>query len=222
MSIHRRRRDRSAGESRVETVRARIIEAAAQIIGEGGPSALTIERLAALLHRRPTSIRRLFRDLDEILDVVTLQALQELVELLQDAVGGRDGRQALEALLEAQRLYARARPGMYEAALRRPSLVTAEVVRMEEAFIRVECAALEACGASARDAFRLAWCLRAAVQGAIDLEARDGVTTPHEIDLNFDRIVSLLETASRPTLAPSTRSSPTPAWRPVVYGADRA
>lgn len=219
MSSYRRRRDRSTGVAHIEKVRGQILAAAYQFVAEGGPPALTIAGVANRLHRRPSSICRYFRGLDELLDAVTVRAREELVELLQDEINGRTGREALEALLEAQRLYAQARPGLYEAAMRRPTAVTPAVERVSEAHAAVERAALQACGASVREASRLAWCLRAAVMGAISLEASDRCASAHELDEHFDRIVGLIEAVALQTVAPSARARPSQVQAPAAVGA---
>lgn len=221
MSKHRRRRKGITAMTRTEQARARVLAAADQLVGERGLSALSLNALADALHKRPSSILRLFRDIEEILDEVTLRAQEELVELLQDAVAGRDGREALESLLDAQRLYAQARPGKYEAAVRKPTIVTPIVARLMEARAAVECAALQACGASAEEAAQLAWCLRAAVHGAISLEATDRISKPHEIDRNFDRFVSMIEAGARATWVMPSRPSRLATPRLVANGSER-
>jgi hypothetical protein len=148
---------------------------------------------------RPETIRRFVRDLDEVRDAVTAAAQAELVELMEGAIGDQRGREALEALLESQRLYAQAQPGLYEAALFRPLRPGGTDARHQDVLTRFECATLQACGATEARAVRMAWCFRAAVHGAICLEARDRQSRQRDIDENFECLLGILDAAARST-----------------------
>ncbi|HXA39371.1 MAG TPA: TetR-like C-terminal domain-containing protein [Phenylobacterium sp.] len=191
----RRRNSRPGGD----LLRERILGVATEIVRRDGLSALTLPAIGRVLHMRPETIQRFVRDLDEVRDVVTASAQAELAELVDGAIGGRRGRPALEALFESQRLYAQAQPGMYEAALLRPPGARGAGVSEQDALTRAECAALRACGVSEAHAEGLAWCCRAAVHGAISLEASDRRSRQQQIDENFDRLVSILDAAARST-----------------------
>jgi AcrR family transcriptional regulator len=186
-----------------EVIRERIAAAANEIVRQQGLSALTMMALGRALHMRPATLERFVRDIEEVADTVTVTAQAELIELIEAAIRGQAGPEVLKLLFEAQRLYAQAQPRMYQAAIRRPAYATVIEPCVSDALTRVECAALQACGAPRRDAERLAWCLRAAIHGAISLEASDRWTRQHQIDQNFGRLVSLLAAAAQSTAAGS-------------------
>ena len=183
----------------LDLVRERILSVAKEIVRGQGLSALTIAAIGHAMHMRPETIRRFVRDLDQVRDAVTATAQAELVELMEGAIGDRCGRVALEALLESQRLYAQAQPGLYEAALVRPLRPGGMNAREQDVLTRFECATLRACGATEARAAQLAWCFRAAVHGAICLEARDRQSRQRDIDENFECLLGILDAAARST-----------------------
>jgi len=194
MRVDGRRRNSRDG---VELLRERIFGVANAIVRQEGLSALNLSAIGRGVHIRPETILRCVRDFEEIRDSVTARAQTELAELVEGAIGESRGRPALEALFESLRLYAQAQPGMYEAALLRPARPRSESVGEQDPLTRAECAALRACGLTDADAEALAWCCRAAVHGAICLEASDRRSRQQQIDENFDRLVGILDAAAR-------------------------
>jgi AcrR family transcriptional regulator len=214
MRVDGRRRNSRDG---ADLLRERILGVANAIVRQEGLAALTLAAIGRALHMRPETILRYVRDFDEVRDAVTACAQTELAELIEGAIGGRRGRPALEALFESLRLYAQAQPGMYEAALLRPASSKPGSPREQDPLTRAECAALRACGVAEPQAEALAWCCRAAVHGAICLEASDRRSRQQQIDENFDRLVSILDAATRSTVRGATSLSvftPSETWAP--------
>jgi AcrR family transcriptional regulator len=203
----RRRWNKKAAPDRVEVMRERVLAVARGIVAQGDLSALTCESLVRSLRMRPTSLFKLFGGLDQVRDALTVRALEELTELVRSAIGGCAGREALQAYLEVQRLYAQAHPGMYEAAMRRLTELSPAAEQALEAYADVELAALRAYGLAIGDVAALSWCLRACVRGAIGLEASDRLTKPHDIDQNLDRLISLVDASAR-LAAPAVEHRP--------------
>jgi AcrR family transcriptional regulator len=214
MRVDGRRRNSRDG---AELLHERIFSVANSIVRQEGLAALTLAAIGRALHMRPETILRYVRDFDEIRDAVTVRAQTELAELVDGAIGGRRGRPALEGLFESLRLYAQAQPGMYEAALLRPANSRSESVREQDPLTRAECAALRACGVTDAQAEPLAWCCRAAVHGAICLEASDRRSRQQQIDEHFDHLVSILEAAARSAgrgAAGLALAEPAESWAP--------
>jgi AcrR family transcriptional regulator len=218
MRVDGRRRNSRDG---ADLLHERILSVAKDIVRQEGLASLTLATIGRILHMRPETILRYVRDFDEIRDAVTARAQTELAELVEGAIGGRRGRPALEALFESLRLYAQAQPGMYEAALLRPASSKPESVREQDPLTRAECAALRACGVTDAQAEAFAWCCRAAVHGAICLEACDRRSRQQQIDENFDRLVSILDAAARSAgrgTANLAVFTPSEAWAPSQQG----
>jgi AcrR family transcriptional regulator len=180
-----------------DLLRARIVGIATELVREQGFAALTLTAVGRVAHMRPESLLRVVRDLDEVRHAVIANAQAELVELMEGAIGDSRGREALEGMFESQRLYAQAQPHLYEAALLRLPRSGTPDTGGRDALAALECATLESCGAPPAQVDQLAWCFRAAVHGAICLEASDRLSRQQNIDENFDFLVRILEGAAR-------------------------
>lgn len=99
----------------------RLVAAAAQIADQDGLAGVSISALARRFGVQPASLYSHVRGADDLLDRVTLLALDELRDRLSTALVGRSGRAALVAFADVHRDYARAHPGRWQAAQRRLS-----------------------------------------------------------------------------------------------------
>jgi AcrR family transcriptional regulator len=93
--------------------RDRVVDAATAIADAEGVGAVTLARVAADLGVRSPSLYNHVDGLDGLRRAIALRALRELHDTLRDAATGRAGAEALVALAEAYRDYARAHPGRY-------------------------------------------------------------------------------------------------------------
>ncbi|WP_341230630.1 TetR/AcrR family transcriptional regulator [Nocardioides salarius] len=94
----------------------RLAEAGAELADEEGFAALTPSELARRVGVRTASLYSHVRSAQDLREQVALLALEEMADLLGDALAGRSGRDALVALAGVYRDYARAHPGRYEAS----------------------------------------------------------------------------------------------------------
>jgi AcrR family transcriptional regulator len=196
-SLEHRPRRHGAPASWARVFRQRILDAAEKRLKNQSLSELTCTELASALGVRPVSLFKHFRDIEDIRDNLSLRALEQLTELLRSSIAGWAGSRALATLVNMQRLYAQDRPGMYAAALRGQSSSSPELAEAFVAFTRIETSALGAYCMAADDAAGLAWCLRAAIRGAIELEAADRGANPHVVDGHFERLVDVFDDAAR-------------------------
>lgn len=93
----------------------RVVLAAAEVADRDGLAAVTVSALARRFDVRPASLYSHVGGTDDLRRRVTLLALAETADRLGAVLAGRSGRDALVALGEAYRDYARAHPGRYEA-----------------------------------------------------------------------------------------------------------
>jgi len=191
--------------------RERILDAALALVAGGDLAALSCVSLARALRIRPPSLYKHFESLDAVRDGLAVRALTALTELSLAAISGRSGRDALEALADAQRVYAHAHPGLYEAAVRGPANPSESSVKALDAYGAVERASLRAYALSSDQAERFARCLRAAIWGFISLEPRPLARTSSEIDQSFDLMIDILDSGAR-----SAASSAKPSGRDVT------
>ncbi|WZH35790.1 MAG: TetR-like C-terminal domain-containing protein [Microbacterium enclense] len=107
-----------------------IIRTAADLADADGFSEVTLSAVARAVDVRTPSLYSHVRDLAGLRDGITILALGELGDRAGDAIAGRAGHDALRALCDAHRDYARAHPGRWESLQRRAGDA---VVRSDEA-----------------------------------------------------------------------------------------
>lgn len=107
-----------------------VVATAAGLADAHGLTDVTLSAVARALDVRTPSLYGHVRDLAALRDGITTLALGELGDSASEAVAGRAGRDALRALCDAHREYARAHPGRWESLQRRAG---AAVARSEEA-----------------------------------------------------------------------------------------
>lgn len=100
--------------------RAGLTGAAAELADREGFPAVTVSALARQAGVKPASIYSHVKDLAALLDGVHELALGELADRVAGAIAGRSGRDALAAMSQAHRDYARGHPGRW-AAMQRPA-----------------------------------------------------------------------------------------------------
>ncbi|KQY60548.1 TetR family transcriptional regulator [Aeromicrobium sp. Root495] len=93
-----------------------VTRVAADLADREGLGALTVSAVARAVDVRPASLYAHVAGAEELRAGVALLALEELADAAGDAVAGRSGSEALTALAEAYRSYAREHPGRYAAS----------------------------------------------------------------------------------------------------------
>ena len=101
---------------RAGLTRDRIIEAAAALADEQGFDTLTLAALARVFNVRLPSLYGHLANSDDLKKGVALLALGLLAERAEEAIAGRSGREALIALANAHRDFARQHTGLFQAA----------------------------------------------------------------------------------------------------------
>lgn len=96
--------------------RDKIIEAAGALADAQGFEAVTLAALARQFGVRLPSLYAHLASSDALKQGVALRALDQLAERAEAAVAGRSGKEALQALLDAHRDFARRHPGLFHAA----------------------------------------------------------------------------------------------------------
>lgn len=101
---------------RAGLTRDRIIEAAAALADEQGFDAVTLAALARVFNVRLPSLYGHLANSDDLRKGLALHALRLLAERTEEAIAGRSGSEALSALANAHRDFARQHPGLFQAA----------------------------------------------------------------------------------------------------------
>ncbi|GAB2503283.1 TetR/AcrR family transcriptional regulator [Nocardiopsis aegyptia] len=94
----------------------RLTRAGAELADEAGFDQVTVSALARRFDVKVASLYSHVRNSHDLRTRIALLALEELADRAADAVAGRSGKDALVALANAYRDYAREHPGRYAAA----------------------------------------------------------------------------------------------------------
>jgi AcrR family transcriptional regulator len=172
--------------------RARVVRAAAALADAEGIGAVTLARVAAELGVRSPSLYNHVDGLEGLRRGIALLALGELGAALREAATGRAGEDALVALAQAYREYARAHPGRYPLTQYLPQPKDPEVDAAAGAVVQIVVDGLRAFGLAGDDAIHAVRGFRAAIHGFVSLEAGGGFGIPVDVDESFRRLVSVL------------------------------
>jgi AcrR family transcriptional regulator len=170
-----------------------VVDLAAALADREGLEAVTLARLAADAGVRPPSLYAHVSGLDDLRRRLAIRGARELGAALREAATGRSGRDALVAVADALRDYARRHPGTYLAAQRAPDKDDAEAQAEAGEAVDVLTAVLAGYGLTGDDAIHAARALRSALHGFAVLEASGGFAIELDLDKSFARLVELLD-----------------------------
>jgi AcrR family transcriptional regulator len=171
---------------------AGVTAAAAELADAEGLDAVTLAALAARLGVRPPSLYSHVAGLDDLRARIAARGAEQLAERLQAAAAGRSGRQALTAVAEAYRAYAREHPGAY-AALQRVPGRNERAATASERTVAVVLAVLDGYGLEGEGALHATRAIRSALHGFVLLEAEHGFGLPLDVDDSFEALVAVLD-----------------------------
>jgi AcrR family transcriptional regulator len=170
-----------------------VVGAAARLADAEGLEAVTLARLAAILGVRSPSLYAHVDGLDDLRQRLATRGARDLAAELQQAVAGRSGSDALGALADAYRAYARAHPGTYAALQRAPARDDAEAAAAATAVVEVVLAVLRGYDVEGDDAIHATRIIRAALHGFVTLETGGGFGIPLDLNDSFARLVDVLD-----------------------------
>jgi AcrR family transcriptional regulator len=183
---------------------------AAVIADEIGLDRLTLAGVAERLGVRLPSLYKHIGGLDGLRRDLAVLAVRELAEALAAAAVGRAGGDALRAIADAYRGYARTHPGRYAATIRAPAAEDVEHAVAAEAVLRTVFAVLAGYGLTGDDVVDATRALRAGLHGFVTLEAGGGFGMPQDVDRSFERLIDAFDA----TLSRWATASAAPSARP--------
>jgi chorismate mutase len=185
----------------------RIAATAAEIADEVGLDQLTLAAVAKRLNVSGPAIYKHRSGLDDLQRDVAVLAVNELTATLSAATVGRAGSDALRALADAYRGYARRHPGRLAASLRAPAPDDTEHIAAADAALTVLTGVLRAYDLSEHDLVDALRTLRAALHGFAAVENAGGFGLPRDIDATYARYIDTLDAGLRSwRRAPSVQS----------------
>jgi AcrR family transcriptional regulator len=170
-----------------------VVSAAEVLADANGLEAVTLATLARQLGVRPPSLYAHITGLPELRRRLAARGARRLAARLQMAAAGRARADALAAIADAYRSYAREHPGSYAALQRAPDPDDAETRDAGSQAVDVVLAVLRGYGLESDDAVHAARIVRAALHGFVSLEASGGFGLPLDVGETFARLTGLLD-----------------------------
>ncbi|MFD3401756.1 TetR/AcrR family transcriptional regulator [Kribbella sp. NPDC058693] len=176
----------------------RLAQAGAELADEVGFEQVTVSALARQFGVQVASLYSHVRSSADLKTRIATLALAELADQAAAALAGRAGRNALLALADVYRSYARQHPGRYTATRFLPGTATPELVeagRRHSELVRAVLRGYELDEPAQTDAVRL---IGSTIHGYIALESAGSFAfSEHSSDDSWPRIINALDTLLR-------------------------
>jgi AcrR family transcriptional regulator len=166
-----------------------ILQAAADLADEADLEAVSLAALAQRLHVQAPSLYNHVQGVDGIRRGLAALGGEQLANRLVRAAVGKSGEQAVYALGDAYRLFAKQHPGLYTATLRAPKRDETRYIAAAELIVEVVGAALEPYRLSRRDLIDAVRGLRSLVHGFVTLELSGGFGMPRDVNRSFHEVL---------------------------------
>jgi AcrR family transcriptional regulator len=192
-----------------------VVAAAAELADAEGLDRVSLTALAGRLGVRTPSLYVHIAGADDLRRRLAARGARDLAAATATATSGRAGAEALRALADTYRDYARAHPGTYLAMQRAPENERAEDARAARDLIEVILAALSGyrlIGDAAIHGVRL---VRAGLHGFVSLEQLEAFRIPVALDRTYELLVAMLDRALT-ELGSGCAQSPTARGTPAI------
>ena len=176
---------------RVGLDHATVVEAAAKLVDEEGLDQLSLGRLAERLGVRTPSLYNHVAGLPGLKHDLAIYCLRDLLGLITRATIGKSRAEAIVALADAYRSYAREAPGRYALTQQAPAPSDPELLTVAQQVVDVVRAVLAPYRLSEEDAIHAIRGLRSIVHGFISLEVGGGFGMPIDQDASFHWLINL-------------------------------
>lgn len=151
---------------------------------------VSLKTLAEALDIRAPSLYNHIASLEDLHSGMALWGLQQLLMGLRQAVAGKVGQPALEAIAGAYRHFAHTHPGVYPLTLRAPEPDETELASLAQELLQLLNLVVASMGLQGDDAIHAIRGMRALLHGFVSLEAAAGYKMPLEPDESFRRLIA--------------------------------
>jgi AcrR family transcriptional regulator len=172
---------------------ASVVAAAAELADSDGLDQLTLARLAGRLGVRAPSLYAHVGGLDDLRARIGAHGVAQMTVAVSDAAAGRAGRDALQAVADAYREFARAHPGVYAAMQRAPEEPDTETAAAADRLVEVFAAMLRGYGLEGDEAIHGVRLVRSALHGFVSLESDGGFEMPISLEDTYRRLVAMVD-----------------------------
>jgi AcrR family transcriptional regulator len=186
---------------RVGLDQATVVEAAAKLVDEEGIEQLTLGHLAERLGVRTPSLYNHVAGLPGLKQDLALYCLREVLDRLLRATSGKSRADAIVAVADTYRAYARETPGRYALTLQAPGPGDQALQALAQQLVDVLRAVLAPYRLNEEEAIHAIRSLRSIVHGFISLEVAGGFAIPVDLDASFHWLINLyIAGLDRPTV----------------------
>ncbi len=168
-----------------------ILQAAGDLADHEGVEAVSLAAVSQRLRVQPTSLYNHIEGADGVKRGLAALGAEQLANRLVRAAVGKSGEQAVYALGDAYRGFAKEHPGLYAATLRAPRKEEARYIAAAETILEVVGAALAPYRLSRRDLVDAIRGLRSLVHGFVALELSGGFGMPQDVNRSFREVLRL-------------------------------
>ncbi|HTU30517.1 MAG TPA: WHG domain-containing protein [Solirubrobacteraceae bacterium] len=173
-----------------------VVRAAAELADAEGLDHLTLAALAQRLGVRSPSLYAHVGGLPDLRLRLAIDACDGLRDAVADAALGRTEGDALRAVLDAYREWARAHPGRY-ATIAHGFADHPEAIAAAQGVVEVLFAVMRSYGLEGEDSVHGVRAVRSAVHGFITLQERGGFQIPVDLEQSWERMVEMLDRGLR-------------------------
>ena len=171
--------------------RAAVVEAAARLVDEEGVEQLSLGRLAERLGIRTPSLYNHVAGLPGLRHELAVYCARDLLAQLTRATIGKARSEAILALADAYRAYAREYPGRYALTLQAPPAADTQMAAVAQELIGVISAILRPYNLGDEKTIHAIRSLRSIVHGFVSLEVAGGFAMPVNLDDSFHWLITL-------------------------------
>ncbi len=171
---------------------AAVLRAAADLVDADGWEALSLARLAEALGVRTPSLYNHVAGLEGLRRGLALMGVRELRDRMARAAIGKSGPDALFAIADAYRRFAKEHPGLYAASLRAPAPDDAPLIEAADDTLAIIHAVLAPYGLDEAAEIHAIRAFRSLVHGFVSLELAGGFGMPYDLEESYHTLVRLL------------------------------
>ena len=170
---------------RKKITQERIIDATLEIVEEKGIAGVTIKNTAIQLGIKPPSLYNNVENLEDLLDIAANRSMRNLYEKLLTASIGLEKKEALWAIAQEYRNFAKNNPGQYELAQKVNVWNSEETKQISEQIVAIFLKILQKYTLSEEEAIHFIRVLRSYLHGFTLLEINEGFGLPQELEKSF-------------------------------------
>lgn len=174
-----------------------VVDAAAQLADSEGLDKLTLAGLADRLGVRAPSLYAHVDGLADLRARIGARAVAQMTAEVTAAAAGRAGRDALQAVADVYRHFARAHPGMYAAMQQVPDDPDSDAAAGARRLVEVFAAVLRGYGLEGDDAIHGVRLVRSTLHGFVTLENEQGFRMPISLEETYRRLIAMLDRGLR-------------------------